>query len=1105
MIAGKLRYPLCAALLVGAIALPGLAYADELTQNDLGGGCDLLAAKPEAQLSIAGDTPSSKDSKGYLESPNETAIDSKNESSSSGAVGDTEMNGDSLTKSGTEKGNESDSSNSAQYPSNGTYAIESAAVNGKVVDAKDGSTSSGTRVQSYEANSTDAQVWRLETSDSGVTTIYHAASGKALDVANGKAYEGAVVQLWESNGTNAQKWRFVRDGNAYKIVSLLDERLVLDLSGAGKANGTPIQLWSDNGTLAQRWRFSEAETVRQRADRLASENRGIVEDGTYSIATLLSGAKVIDVPSADYSSGNALWLYSSNGTDAQVWTVSHDSAGYLTIKNTVSGKALDVRNGNAAKGAVVQLWSANGTWAQKWIAVSTAGGFKLLSALNTALALDVQSASTANGAPLQLWSDNGTLAQRWVVSAASTARMRLDKLAAENKSLIEDGNYALRSDLLLTLVLDARSGGTSNGTAVQTYTANDTYAQWWSVSHDKKGYLTLINTKSGKALDVANGKAFNGASVQLYTPNGTWAQKWIAVLRNGAYVLISGINESYALDVPSASKVNSTAIQLYKANGTAAQGWHFTKAGKEGVSFSASAGSNSIVPIDIGFGDYAVALPSYAEVQDTFVTFGQDVVLGEGSYAVTKGAVTALLTAQIQSLESATELAVLDPQGLVLSKVWFLKSSGLTAVFMSSDDPISHGRKWVEASSSHSNSATGSASVVAADGTSIYNGKLSQIKGRGNTSWSLDKKPYQIKLDKKADLAQTGMSENKAKTWILLSDGYDASSLRNVIAYSYAQLLGVSKAIDFDIVDLYYDGEYRGTYLLCEKVQINKGRVDIEDLEEKNEDLNPDIDEAKVVEGLNSYGLEIRYAQNVQNPSDITGGYLIEHEVDWGRYTSESAYFAVTVGGSTQHFVCKSPEIWSYEEADYMSCLMQDIFDASTNGGIVPAWRGSSRAGMKLSDLIDVDSLARIYWVNEILKNPDGYVWSSGYLFKDSDANGVSKVSFGPAWDFDLSCGNEVNKSWGNPVLESSGWYTRDGILMSTLMESSVVKSAITGMESTAASSLDTFLNGGSFDAFADRVETSLKMNDLIWGGRSEDRDDVCNWLNERIDWVEGN
>ena len=1104
MIAGKLRYPLCAALLVGAVTLPGLAYADELTQNDLGGGCGLLAAKPEAQLSVAGDTPSSEDSNRDLESPNETAVDSKNESPNSGTVDDTEKNGDSLTKSGTEKGNESDPSDSSQYPSNGTYAIESAAANGKVVDAKDGSTSSGTRGQSYEANSTDAQVWRLETSDSGVTTIYHAASGKALDVANGKAYEGAVVQLWEPNGTNAQKWRFVRDGNAYKIVSLLDERLVLDLSGAGKANGTPIQLWSDNGTLAQRWRFSEAETVRQRADRLASENRGIVEDGTYSIATLLSGAKVIDVPSADYSSGNALWLYSGNGTDAQVWTVSHDSAGYLTIKNTVSGKALDVRDGNAAKGAVVQLWSANGTWAQKWIAVSTAGGFKLLSALNTALALDVQSASTANGAPLQLWSDNGTLAQRWIVSAASTARMRLDKLAAENKGLIEDGSYALRSDLLLTLVLDARSGGTSNGTAIQTYTANDTYAQWWSVSHDKKGYLTLINTRSGKALDVANGKAFNGASVQLYTPNGTWAQKWIAVLRNGAYVLISGINESYALDVPSASKLNSTATQLYKANGTSAQSWHFTKAEKEGVSFSASAGGNSIVPISIGFGDYAVALPSYATCDNVGLTFDQDVVLGLGACTASKGTAVTLLEAQVSSLETVVELGVANLQRSFLSTLWFLKSSGVTAVFMSSDDPISYGREWVESSAKHTNSATGAASVIAADGSFIYEGKLNQIKGRGNGSWDLDKKSYQIKLDKKTDLLQTGESEGKSKTWLLVTNGNDPTVLRNVIAYSYSQLLGVSKAIDFDIVDLYYDGEYRGTYLLCEKVQIAKGRVDIEDLEEKNEDLNPNIDDATIVEGVNSYGMEIRYALNIENPSDITGGYLIEHEPWWDRYSAESAYFAVRVGGEIQHFVCKSPEIWSYEEADYMSCLMQDIFDAAANDGIVPIWRGSSRAGMKLADLIDVESLARIYWVNEILKNPDSYVYSSGYLFKDEDTSGCSKITFGPAWDFDLACGNTVYDQWNPSISKASGYWTRNGVL-SALLNNRSVGSIVEGMKSSAITSLRMYLDSEALDAFADRVETSLKMNDYVWGGRSEDRDDVCDWLNERMDWIESN
>lgn len=252
----------------------------------------------------------------------------------------------------------------------------------------------------------------------------------------------------------------------FKIVSLLDESLVLDLAGARTINGIPIQLWNDNGTLAQRWRFSAAETVRQRANRLASENVDVLQDGTYSIATLLFGKKVIDVPGASYTSGSNLWLYSDNGTDAQVWTVSHDSSGYITIKNTVSGKALDVRNGNASQSSVVQLWDSNGTWAQKWIAISTSNGFKLLSALNSILALDVKSASIANGAPLQLWTDNGTLAQYWSVTATSTARMRLDKLATDNKDAIEDGTYAFRSDLLLSLVLDARDGSTQNGTAI---------------------------------------------------------------------------------------------------------------------------------------------------------------------------------------------------------------------------------------------------------------------------------------------------------------------------------------------------------------------------------------------------------------------------------------------------------------------------------------------------------------------------------------------------------------------------------------------------------------------------------------------------------------
>lgn len=152
-----------------------------------------------------------------------------------------------------------------------------------------------------------------------------------------------------------------------------------------------------------------------------------------------------------------------------------------------------------------------------------------------------------------------------------------------------------------------------------------------------------------------------------------------------------------------------------------------------------SCDGNSIIPISLGFGDYAVALPSFATTEDTSLTFSQDVSLGPNAYTVTKETAATLLEAQVYSLETTFRLGVFNLQQVLLSEFWLIKSSDMTAIFLTSDDPVSHGRKWVESSSDYSNSAKGNAAVVAADGSSIYEGKLSQIKGRDNTSWDLEK------------------------------------------------------------------------------------------------------------------------------------------------------------------------------------------------------------------------------------------------------------------------------------------------------------------------------------------------------------------------------
>lgn len=56
-------------------------------------------------------------------------------------------------------------------------------------------------------------------------------------------------------------------------------------------------------------------------------------------------------------------------------------------------------------------------------------------------------------------------------------------------------------------------------------------------------------------------------------------------------------------------------------------------------------------------------------------------------------------------------------------------------MFLVSDDPVNEGRVWVESSEDKSNRAKGSMALLAADGESVYDGKLTQIKGRGNSTW----------------------------------------------------------------------------------------------------------------------------------------------------------------------------------------------------------------------------------------------------------------------------------------------------------------------------------------------------------------------------------
>ena len=320
-------------------------------------------------------------------------------------------------------------------------------------------------------------------------------------------------------------------------------------------------------------------------------------------------------------------------------------------------------------------------------------------------------------------------------------------------------------------------------------------------------------------------------------------------------------------------------------------------------------------------------------------------------------------------------------------------SSYVDAMYLVSDDPENEGRQWVESSEDKSNKATGAMVLQTADGTVVYDGDLTQIKGRGNSTWNLSKKPYQIKLDKKTDLLQTGDADNKAKTWVLLANYADVSALRNTLALNLGAEMGMEYYMENRPVELYYDGEYRGTYLLCEKVEINSGRVDITDLEGSNEGANDgvDLEELETAVGQTANGATYTYCVGMNNPEDITGGYLLEMEVAY-RTAAEVCYFYTTRGN---YVVVKSPEFASKEQMEYIASIYQEYEDALYNDGVNPD------TGRRYTDYVDLESTAMCYLINELSKNLDGFR-TSAYLYKEA---GVDQMKMGPLWDYDLGFG----------------------------------------------------------------------------------------------------
>lgn len=218
------------------------------------------------------------------------------------------------------------------------------------------------------------------------------------------------------------------------------------------------------------------------------------------------------------------------------------------------------------------------------------------------------------------------------------------------------------------------------------------------------------------------------------------------------------------------------------------------------------------------------------------------------------------------------------------------------------------------------------------------------LSGRGNSTWNLRKKPFSLRLERPASLL--GMEESRH--WILLANGYDTTNLRNKLVYDFAAQHGSGWVPGCEYVELYLNGSYNGLYLLSERVDA--AHLGEEDTPPCLMNLNQDY---KLSEDAVSFTLESGRLLEVNSPKDI-----------------------------------KDSDLAALQER------MQRIDTLLSS---------TAEDKAALEQLIDVDSWARRYILDEIFLNADGDLSSSYFYWDMEDA---SPVYAGPVWDYDLSVGN---------------------------------------------------------------------------------------------------
>ena len=411
----------------------------------------------------------------------------------------------------------------------------------------------------------------------------------------------------------------------------------------------------------------------------------------------------------------------------------------------------------------------------------------------------------------------------------------------------------------------------------------------------------------------------------------------------------------------------------------------------------------------------------------------------------------------------------------------------------------------------------------------VYSGAIS-IKGRGNSTWKMPKKPYRIKLDKKTDLF--GMGKNK--NWVLLANYVDESLMRNSTAAHIAEELGLDY-MDSVWTDVVINGEYAGNYELCEHIRLGDDRIEIFDWEDEAESVASAVNKAEKNNGvkLDKDALEDQLKEDLSwvttgefefagktytvadyydAEDDISGGYLFEMSEEYDEVSQFKTDSGLMVMLKSPEYLITNPEMMEYAQEYWQQ--FENAY--RSEDGYTDTLEGRKH----YSELADIDSMAAYWLVMEITDNVDS-MFRSRYAYKD--IGGL--LTFGPVWDFDHSLGamstDLVATGWRIPAYPSEQnffmEFLDDPVFISKAvekyweirpyLESLIEPGGIldTEFEYIKESGLadNAVWNRSDNDAYYDVDTHSIIVSPIIGKGFLEDASLMRSFLSKRIEWLD--